>query len=255
MNLVIISILIIAILGIVGYFNVDSFKKWYGNYNINKANDFLLESEDYYLMKNVVLLTFDGLQKFDYIIVSRFGIFVVMTQHYSGVILGTEYGPVWTQVTRGQQPLEFSNPTSVINERCRTLSTLLKLSKTEVYPVALFTGITGFKTPMSPKITYGSEYLKYIRSKNKVLFDSTETDKFVDIIEAKRKRQGLVNKSDQAEQYTQQSQQSVSALLQDNVCPDCGSELEVKTSESGANSGRQILVCKLFPTCRHSRSL
>ena len=77
MNIFFVSVIIIIVIAVVVYLKLTEIQEWHGKYQINKANDYLLNSEDYFLMKEVVLLTFDGLQKFDYIIVSRFGVFVV----------------------------------------------------------------------------------------------------------------------------------------------------------------------------------
>ncbi len=233
------------------YFKLPEIQKRFGNYQVRKANDYFLNSEDYYMMKNVVLLTFDGLQKFDYILISRYGIFVIMAQHYSGTIVGAEHEANWVREVRGKKPLKFANPTPVLDDRCQTLSTLLNLPIAEIFPVALFTGISGFKSPMSAKITYGSKYLKYVCSINKILYSAKQIEKFVTIIEAKRKRQGLVNQSDVKER----SQQTVSPILLDNKCSLCGSDMEIRMSESNAKTGRQILVCQLYPTCRNQQSL
>ncbi len=244
-------IAIITLMFLVFYWKLPLIKKWHRHYQLKTANQFLLDSEDYYLMKNVVFLTFDGLQKFDYLIVSRFGLFVVMVQHYSGMIEGTEYEQTWSQWVRGKQKKQFANPMEVVNERVDTICGLLSLSKSQVFPVVLFAGISGFKNQLSNKITYGARYLKYIRSKNKLMFSSKQIEKFVATIEAKRKRQGLINEFDKKEK----AQQTVSPLLQENLCPKCGSPMEVKSEQEAANSSKQLLVCQLYPTCRYSRQI
>ena len=219
--------------------------------HIKKANQFLLESEDYYLMKNVVLLTFDGLQKFDYIIVSRYGIFVVMVQYYTGLIEGTEYEKSWVQIKRGKAKKQFANPTDVISERVGTLCGLLSVPKSQVFPVVFFDGISGFKNQLSNKFTFGANYLKYIRSKNKLIFSANQISKFVAIIDTKRKRQGLVNYFDEKERR----QQTVAPLLKENACPQCGSPLEIRDEQIASKTSKQSLVCQLYPTCRYSREI
>lgn len=250
-NIFFISIVIIVTIVAVVLYQLPILKAWFGTRQVRKATEFLLQSENYYLMKDVVLLTFEGLQKFDYLIVSRFGVFIVMAQHYSGVIVGSEFDSYWSQYIRNKKVLQFSNPSEVIKERSHTIRGLLGLSRRDVFPIVLFTGIAGFKTKMSNKITYGGEYLKYIRSKTDVLLSTTEIEKFISTIEVKRKRQGLTNESDHIEKY----QQKVSALELGDICPSCGSKMEVRRVENGLASSKQMLVCHLYPTCRESRSL
>ncbi len=244
-------LIILAITALALYLKWPYLQKLYGNYQVQKANDFFLNSEDYYMMKSVVLLTFDGLQKFDYILVSRYGIFIVMTQHYSGKIVGSEHDARWTRVVRGKEPHTFSNPSAVLADRAQTLSSLLNLPIAEMFPIALFTGISGFATPMNEKFTFGANYLKYVRSINRVLYSAKQIEKFVKIIDSKRKRQGLVNEFDKNEQ----AQQMVSPVALDNRCSKCGSEMEIRMSEEDPRFGRQMLVCQLYPTCRNRRAI
>lgn len=249
-ELTLVTVLVVILSGL-AYFKFQFLKKSLGNRQIYKANQFLLDSEDYYLMKNVVFLTFDGLQKFDFLIVSRFGIFVVMVQHYTGVIEGTEYEKTWKQLVRGKVKKQFANPTDVINERVETICGLLSLPKSQVFPIVLFDGISGFRNQLSNKFTFGNHYLKYIRSKNKLVFSANQITKFVSAIQAKRKRQGLVNEFDVKEK----SQQKVSPLLQENTCPKCGSAMQIRTIDENSTTSNQQLVCQLYPTCRYKRAI
>ncbi|MBV1911496.1 MAG: NERD domain-containing protein [Kangiellaceae bacterium] len=240
----------LVVLALASFVLYDSFfKKKHDSDKIKKATNFFLNSNDYYLMTNVVLLTFDGLQKFDYLIISRYGVFIVMAQHYSGIISGNESKDTWTQELKNHNTLNFSNPTQVVNERVQTICGFLGLTKEEVFPVVLFTGIKGFKYPMSRKFTFGSRYIEYIRSKTEILLTSQQIENFVRSVENKRKRQGLINESDQIEQ----NQQRVLSLEYGNLCPSCGSAMEIRSLNDGPNNGRKILACKLYPTCNQSR--
>ncbi len=248
-----ILLLLVALCGLsaLAYYKFSFLSRSSNSRKLKKANQYLLDSEDYYLMKNVVFLTFDGLQKFDYLIVSRYGIFVVMVQHYYGVIEGTEYEKTWKQLVRGKVKKQFANPTDVINERVETICGLLSVPKSQVFPVVLFDGIAGFRNQLSNKFTFGANYLKYIRSKNKLIFSANNISKFVATIDAKRKRQGLVNDFDEKEKC----QQTVSPLLQENACPQCGSPLKIGDEKSTSKTSKQKLVCQLYPTCRYSREI
>lgn len=243
----IVSLVLLSALFALVYYKLHSDSKS----QIKKANQYFLDSEDYYLMKNVVFLTFDGLQKFDYLIVSRFGIFVVMVQHYSGVIEGAEYEKNWAQRVRGKIKKQFTNPTDVINERVDTICGLLALPKSQVFPIVLFDGIKGFKNELSKKFTFGKHYSKYIHSKNKLMFSASQIGKFVAVIDAKRKRQGLVNDFDKKER----SQQRIAPLMQENVCPECGSGVKIKAADENTSTSKQLLVCQLYPTCRFRREI
>ena len=67
---------------------------------------------DYHLMNHVTLLMQDGTTQVDHILVSRFGVFVIETKHYTGWILGQPHDDYWTQAiyrkkSRFRNPLNF----------------------------------------------------------------------------------------------------------------------------------------------------
>jgi len=53
---------------------------------------------DYHQMNHVTLRMDDGTTQVDHILVSRFGVFVIETKHYTGYLFANEEGQTWTQV-------------------------------------------------------------------------------------------------------------------------------------------------------------
>ncbi len=225
-------------------------QQWLGRRQVNAAIEFLLESSDYYVMKDVVLLTFEGLIQIDFIIVSRFGVFVVATYHYSGIIDGAELSKSWTQISNKREKTEFQNPSYQNKKNTETLRNLVGLDKNKIFPVVVFDGISRFKQTMLARTTCGSGFLNYIRSKNELLLTAKEIQKIVETIDAKRKKQGLISGLKRIDTRNQTS----SLLDNHQTCPSCGSEMVVSVVESGRNAGQQFLRCVLYPTCRSTRS-
>ncbi|MGY8641872.1 MAG: topoisomerase DNA-binding C4 zinc finger domain-containing protein [Verrucomicrobiales bacterium] len=38
-------------------------------------------------------------------------------------------------------------------------------------------------------------------------------------------------------------------------CPECGSNLVIRTAKKGPNAGSNFLVCSMFPRCRHTEDI
>ncbi len=240
----------IAIVVIFVLYQLPLLKEWYGRRQVNAATEFLLGSSDYYLMKDVVLLTFEGLIQIDLIIVSRFGVFVVATYHYTGVIAGTELNDTWVQMTNNKEKHEFQNPSLQNKKNAETLRRLIGIDKSNMFPLVLFDSISAFKSGIMARTTHGSGFLQYIRSKQKLLLTTNEIKEIVEIIEAKRKKQGLVSGLKQIDTHNQ----TASLLDNHQVCAICGSEMVIRVAENGRHVGQQILRCILYPTCRSTRS-
>jgi len=250
MTFILISLVSIAIITMFMLYQLPLIKEWSGRRQVYAATEFLLESSDYYLMKDVVLLTFEGLIQIDLIIVSRFGVFVVATYHYAGVIDGTDLDDQWTQISKKKERYEFQNPSYQNRKNVETLKSLIGLEKNKIFPVVVFDGISAFKSTMMPRITRGSEFLQYIRSKQELLLTTNEIQKIVETIEAKRKKQGLVSGLKHVDTHNQTS----SLLDNHQSCPTCGSEMVIRVAANGRHNGQQFLQCELYPTCRTTRA-
>lgn len=250
MTTILILIVSVVITALFILYQLPLLKEWHGRRQVNAATEFLLTSSDYYVMKDVVLLTFEGLIQIDFIIVSRFGVFVVAIYQFSGVIDGVELSDTWTQISNKKEKHEFQNPSYQNRKNTETLRNLVGIEKSKIFPVVVFDGISGFKVNMMARTTYGSQFLDYIRSKHELLLSTKEIQKIVDTIEAKRKKQGLVS----GLKHVDTRNQTSSLLDNHQTCPSCGSEMVIQVAESGRNAGKQFLRCVLYPTCRSTRS-
>jgi len=68
-----------------------------------------LPQEQYIPLNNIMLKTPTGTTQIDHILVSIYGIFVIETKNYKGLILGRENDKQWTQCLSGQKN-RFMNP-------------------------------------------------------------------------------------------------------------------------------------------------
>jgi len=115
------------------------FKGIIGEFLVNISAKFLLDKNEYHLIKNVTLPTEDGTTQIDHIIVSVYGIFVVETKNMKGWIFGKENQSTWTQKIY-KHLSKFQNPLHQNYKHVKTLEQLLGLQDNQVHSLVVFVG-------------------------------------------------------------------------------------------------------------------
>lgn len=119
-------------------------------------------SPAYHLLDNVTLPVADGTTQIDHILVSRYGIFVIESKHYSGWLFGSAHSPQWTQVLF-KKHYRFQNPLHQNRKHVLAVSRLLEFIPGEdVHSLVVFTGDATFKTPRPPGVVSLAELQQYI---------------------------------------------------------------------------------------------
>ncbi len=119
-------------------------------------------SPSYHLLNNVTLPIKAGTTQVDHILVSRYGIFVIETKHYTGSILGDPYAAEWTQV-RFTKQYKFQNPIRQNYLHVAAVAELLEfLPSEQIHSVVVFTGDATFKTERPPQVVMLGELIALI---------------------------------------------------------------------------------------------
>lgn len=147
---------IAAVLGyLVGYF-IKSYqlKQYYQFQNLGEnlvretlTNHFPVGS--WHLLNNITLQLEDGTTQIDHILISRFGVFVIETKHYSGWIFGDTHTKEWTQSTLsrfGPNKYRFMNPLHQNYKHVKAVQAVLDfLPPEDIKGLVVFTGEAEFK--------------------------------------------------------------------------------------------------------------
>ncbi|MGB5234491.1 MAG: nuclease-related domain-containing protein [Candidatus Macondimonas sp.] len=100
----------------------------------------------YHLMNNITLPSGDGTTQIDHVLVSKSGIFVIESKHYSGWIFANASSPTWTQVTV-KQKFKFQNPLRQNYKHIKVIQQVLDFVPSEhIHSLVAFTGDAEFKT-------------------------------------------------------------------------------------------------------------
>ncbi len=230
---------------LVGLIKSPWFKGTMGEFAVNMAVKLLLDKNQYHLIKNVMLPTEDGTTQIDHIIVSEYGVFVVETKNMKGWIFGSPHQKQWTQkIYKHSQ--KFQNPLHQNYKHVKTLEQLLGLEEQQIHSVVVFIGDSTFKTPMPENVTYGADYIMYIKSKMtkvlspgevKITLRKIETGKFPRTLKTHREHVRHV------QQIVKEKESAVS-------CPKCGSSMVMREARKGSRKGQQFWGCSNYPSCR-----
>lgn len=176
MSNVFLYLILITILAAI--LNSPWFKGKTGEFVVNILAKLMLNKDEYHLIRNVTLPTEDGTTQIDHIIVSKYGIFVVETKNMKGWIFGNQNQNIWTQKIY-KHSIKFQNPLFQNYKHVKTIQSLIGLNDQQVHSIVVFVGESTFKTKMPENVTYGFGYIRFIKSKNKLVLAKSEVDEIV----------------------------------------------------------------------------
>lgn len=220
-------------------------KGMFGEFIVNVLAKLFLNKEEYHLIKNVTLPTEDGTTQVDHIIVSKYGIFVIETKNMKGWIFGSPHEKTWTQKIY-KKTHSFMNPLHQNYKHVKTLEACLGVEEGKIHPVVVFIGDSDFKTEMPDNVTQAFQYIRYIKSKKKVVFSNSEVVDILRKIESGRLAPTLKTHFG----HVQHVQSIVNEKRNGNLCPRCGKPMMLRVARKGDNEGQQFWGCSGFPRCR-----
>ena len=145
-----------------------------------------LSSPSWHLLNNITLKTVNGTTQIDHILVSRYGVFVIETKHYSGWLFGGATSKEWTQVIYGTKH-RFQNPLHQNYKHLKAVQELLDfLTPEQVIGLVVFTGDAEFKTDIPSGIYSLESVIKYLKGLNVELLTENRMQFCVGRLECQR---------------------------------------------------------------------
>jgi hypothetical protein len=130
---------------------------------LSRATRTYFRPPDYHLLNHITLQVRDGTTQIDHILISKFGVFVIETKHYSGWIFGNAKHAVWTQV-QFKQKFRFRNPIFQNLRHVRAVQDLLDfLPPGVIQSIVVFTGQAEFKTEVPHGVFNLSGFIDYVQ--------------------------------------------------------------------------------------------
>lgn len=175
--------ILVALVGAI--FRSAWFKGLVGEFIVNVAAGLFLDKGKYHLVKNVTLPTEDGTTQIDHVIISKYGVFVVETKNMKGWIFGDPHETTWTQKIY-KNTNKFMNPLHQNYKHLKTIESFLGVDGSKIHSLVVFIGGSVFKTPMPDNVTQSFQYIRFIKSKNHVVFSGSEVRNILQKIESAR---------------------------------------------------------------------
>lgn len=226
------------------------FKGMIGEAMVNLAAHLFLDKNVYYRIKNVILPAEDGTTRMDHIIVSRYGIFVVETKNMKGLIFGDKHQKTWTQQIY-KSKYKLQNPLHQVYKHSKILQARLGLESDKLFSIVAFIGDSIFATPMPDNVSSGGGYIRYIKSKTKLLLSETEVQQIIRQITEERLEppiRAYIQHANHVQGCVEPKQAVEKELAK--ICPKCGSNMYLRTVMQGPEASYQFWGCTSFPECR-----
>lgn len=137
-----------------------------------------LPSDKYYVMNDLLLEIGNKTAQIDHVVISAYGIFVIETKNYSGVIIGNENDKKWIQITGDNTKYEFYNPIRQNRNHCRAISECLGFGNPGYYiPITVFLPECELQVETRCPVIYTDNLLEFIgKYKHSVIRGLTAMD-------------------------------------------------------------------------------
>lgn len=204
--------------------------------------------DEYYLYNNVLLKMKNGrTMQIDHIVVSPYGIFVIETKNYQGIIIGNGNSDQWRQNIWG-------NEYSLYNPEMQNLSHVSVLKQILPYKagcnahsIVVFMDKARLNLRnIKESVIYAHELLGEIESYTTVVFSSGEVNEINDILRKSYIVDEEAEKTHNAEVW--QAKHHRAQSVASGICPLCGGRLVLRRGCYGSFYG-----CSNYPECKFTR--
>lgn len=211
------------------------------------ANILSLLPEDEYKVINDVIIKNNGYtSQIDHIVVSIYGIFVIETKNYTGLITGYENSKNWVQNIYGNK-YRLYNPIKQNKGHILALKNGLYIIEDNFIPIIAFSDNCLLNVKTKTSVIYISQIFDEIKKYTETKFDKTLIESIVERIKSIN-----INSSEIRQQHVDEIENNLQRErdnLQYGICPKCGAMLVLRQGKYGKFYG-----CSNYPKCHYTYS-
>lgn len=245
MEIIIILIIFILLFYTKVFLSSPKFK---GNIGEKEVNIVLKNlGENYFIHNDILIKTNKGTSQIDHVVVSPYGIFVIETKNYQGIITGGEKSEYWKQNIWGNK-FHFKNPMKQNWGHIYALKEVLpQYSNKQYISVVVFTNKANLRVSTnfySNVITIDNLYYTIHRYGDILLSE----EQIVEIRETLNKL-NITDANDRRDHIksVQQKQEITYQKVNAGICPKCGGTLILRKGKYGEFYG-----CSNYPKCKYT---
>lgn len=215
-----------------------------GERQLSDILNFYLPS-DFYKIINDVMLEVDGVtHQIDHVVISQFGVFVIETKDYSGIITGGEYDNKWVRHFKNGKKMYYENPIKQNYGHVKCIQELFGLNDNQVINLVFLTDKSKINIKHNGELTRSSTIINRIMSYGDVVITNYE-DLYNKMLNAN------ITDINKRNEHILKIRSRLSELEYDtDRCPKCGSRLIYH--ENGNN---MFLGCERYPDCNYTRNI
>lgn len=165
--------------------NLPGFKGIFAEYKLNRLLRWRLARGYRHFRKLKLLTVKEELVVVDHLVLSPFGIFVIMVKGYRGSIYGNVAEANWMRQYFGNKK-QFMNPLHQNFKHVEAIKHHLQLQGTDlaqhVHSVVAFSRVAQFKTEMPANVTYVDTAPAYLKKFDEPCFDDEQLNRFAALL-------------------------------------------------------------------------
>lgn len=198
---------------------------------------YFLNKKRYKVLNDVKIPHKSGFAQIDHLVISAYGIFVIETKHYKGIIYGSEASYHWTQVL-GRKQYKFYNP--ILQNKGHIIALRQAL---RAYPQLRYISLIVFTWRSTLKIEVSTPVIKYYWLYVKILFYRKKCLTTMEVAAITAYLERINGKS---YRLVDQFMENGSAAR----CPQCAGILVVRSGKYGFFKG-----CQNYPSCDYTTKI
>ena len=233
---------------IIGIFSALFYKKVIGKIGEMDVSHELkkLPSNKYSIINNVMLYDENGKShQIDHIVFSNFGIFVIETKNFEGLIKGNTYDKQWVQIL-GKTKNSFYNPVHQNYGHIKVLEEKLNIKENKFISVVCFSDKAKLNITGNGNVINTSDLVSKIM--NEYTEAIIEEDVNVLIKEIEKSQDKSLNRNFNHVNNIKKALKE--NHYDDRICPRCGGNLVERKGKYG-----EFLGCSNYPRCKYTLNL
>lgn len=214
-----------------------------GERSVSRRLDWL-PSDEYVTLDDLMLSSNGRTTQIDHVVVSIYGIFVIETKNYKGIITGGENTDTWTQHLY-QSKNSLANPIRQNKGHIAAIRRIVhNIYTDEIFSIIAFSGASTLRVSSeSADVVYFRELRRCIRRYNKQRMSKDQMAQIVAILS-----DANVEDKDMRKQHVSQVRQHMrdrELQIANLTCPQCGGTLVRREGSYGRFYG-----CSNYPKCK-----
>lgn len=235
-------IIVLVVIVLIVKFKSPNIKGSIGERKVSKALN-TLDNNEYKVINNVMIRTDRGTTQIDHVVISVYGVFVIETKNYRGLIFGNEYDDNWKQVIYKRSE-RFRNPIKQNYGHVVALKERLNLEKDLlIVSIIAFTNRASLRVNTKTPVMYDSNVVSYIRDYNNKLISEDYVKRiYYDLLMSN------IDSKDTRKEHVHSIRKNLRERennINNNICPRCGKALVKRQGKHG-----EFIGCSGFPKCR-----